>query len=155
MPWRGQAPPAGGNYRVDQEERLGPQATITMPAPLLTDPLSPFSALHDRLGRAGGEATVDEENLAGDVGAGIGGQEHDRAVEVVGLSRPAQWDPADDVLDPLGVVVENLVLGGFEPARGQNVDRNAVLAPFGGQAAAHLQNPATTGAVRPDPLHAE
>ena len=105
-------------------------------------------SLQDRLGCAGGEAAVDEQDLAGDVGGGVGGQEDHRAVEVVGLARTAERNPVRDVLDPLLIVVERLVLGGLEPAGGQDVDRDAVSAPFGGQTAADLQDAAATGAVR-------
>src|SRR5690606_1083053 len=45
---------------------------------------------------------VDAEDLAGDVTAGLGGEEHDRVGDVLGLAEPAQRIGALDALLALG-----------------------------------------------------
>src|SRR5438874_3544669 len=41
---------------------------------------------------AHGDAAVDEKGLSGDVGAGLGGEEHHRPFEVLGLARAPEGD---------------------------------------------------------------
>src|ERR1051326_6106553 len=89
-------------------------------------------------GGAGGDAAVDEEGLAGDVGAGVGGEENRRAFEVGWLAGAFEGDAAAEVLKPFFIFVHDGVLGGFEPAGGEAVDGDAVRAPIVGEAHGEL-----------------
>src|ERR1035441_8606007 len=67
--------------------------------------------------RAGGDAAIDEQSLAGDVGAGVGGQEDDRAFEVLRLAGALERDAVGEVFDPFLVFIHDSILPGLEPSR--------------------------------------
>src|SRR5260370_26606098 len=63
------------------------------------------------------------------------------------LSRALHRNTIDQVLDPLFVFVEHLVLLRAKPARSKAVDRNPMFAPVVGQAHCQLPHPAATGSI--------
>src|ERR1700730_2553184 len=63
------------------------------------------------------------------------------------LSRALYGNAIDEVLDPLLVLIEHLVLLGAKPARSKAVHRNAVLAPVVGQTHRQLPHTAAAGSV--------
>jgi len=65
---------------------------------------------------AGRDAAVDEQGLAGDVAAGLRGEEDDGAVEVVRLAGTLDGNAFSEIFDPFGVFVHDLVLLGLKPA---------------------------------------
>ena len=97
---------------------------------------------------AGGDAAVDEESLAGDVAAGFGSEKDDGAVEVVWFAGTLDGNAFSEIFDPFGVFVHDFILFGAEPAGGQAIDGDAVLAPIVGETHGELANAAATGAVR-------
>src|SRR5262245_11548334 len=81
-------------------------------------------------GGAGGNAAVDQKGLAGDVGAGVGGEEDNGAFEVGRLAGAFERDAVAEIFDPFFIFVHDGVLGGLEPSGGEAVYGDAVRAPI-------------------------
>src|SRR5262249_45446246 len=74
--------------------------------------------------------------------------QEERAVEVAGSAGAAEGDSLAQVFDPVGVFVEGAILSRLEPAGGEAVHRDAVLAPVVGEAHRELLHAAAARAVR-------
>ena len=96
---------------------------------------------------ADGDAAVDEEGLAGDVGGSFAGEEEEGAVEIAGFAWSAEGDAFAEVIDPACVVVHDAVLFGAEPAWGEAIDGDVVGAPVGGETHGELFDAAAAGSV--------
>src|SRR5437660_4412534 len=78
-------------------------------------------------------ASVDCDDLPGDVARGIGGEQHHEPLQVLPVAEPAQRRARDDLLAEL--LERRLRHLRRKESRRNGVHRGAVLAPFGGQPA--------------------
>src|ERR1019366_8755115 len=99
---------------------------------------------------AGRDAAVHQQGLAGDVGAGVGCQEHYRAIQILRLAGTLERDAVAEVFDPFVVLVHDGVLLGLEPAWSQAIHGDAVGAPIVGESHGELLDAAPAGAIRPE-----
>src|SRR5437764_6538347 len=84
----------------------------------------------------GHPATVDDDHLAGDEGAGRRGEQQRGASDVLGLAQAPQWRVRFDPGAALRVFVEGAGEFGLDQTRRDAVDPDAVGPPLGGEAAA-------------------
>lgn len=98
----------------------------------------------------GGEAAVNVEVLAGEVGAGAAGEEEEGCGdELVGLTKSLHWCAAHDVIDAL--LVENLaVLLGGEEAGAEDVDADVFGCVFAGEVLREVDNGGFGGGIGED-----
>src|SRR5204863_2594600 len=89
---------------------ISSKAPPRSPTPIFINP-RPGSA-GQRAHRAGGNAAVDKKELAGDVGARVGGEENERALQVFDPAGTVQGNPFLQVRHPLRILVEDGVLLG-------------------------------------------
>src|SRR5215472_16282464 len=92
-------------------------------------------------------AAVHKQGLSRDIAARLRSQKYHRAVEIVRLPGALDWNPVADVLDPLLVFIEGLVLFGRKPAGRQAIDRYSIPAPIVCEAHGQLADAAAACAV--------
>ena len=96
---------------------------------------------------AGEPAAVDDEDVAGDVVAGCGGEEDGGAGEVFGVAPAAGGDALEDLTIAGLVGLESFSVGGGEVAGRDGVDLDVAARPLVGEGFGELGNSAFAGGV--------
>src|SRR6266581_152660 len=90
--------------------------------------------LHEGTGRARRDSTVHKQSLPGHIAAGLRSEENNRRIQIIGLPGSLERNAVTKVIEPLFILIKDLVLFGAKPARSQAIDRHGVPAPIIGQA---------------------
>src|SRR5271170_721806 len=98
-------------------------------------------------GCAGGYAAIYKQRLARDVAAGFGCEKDNSAIQIMRLAMAFERYAVHEVLDPLAVFIQNLVLLSLEPSGSEAIYGDAVFAPVIREAHGQLLDAAATRAI--------
>src|SRR5882762_3987880 len=96
------------------------------------------------------DPTIHQQSLPGDVAARLRRQEYHLRIQVFGLSGSLHRNAVTEIIHPLFVLIERLVLRRAKPTRRQAIDRDSVPAPIVGQAHRQLPDASPAGPVGPE-----
>src|SRR5580700_287214 len=135
-----------GSPQFSQNDRYFDRGCNSGPAQTIGE--NPFALISERAGCAGRYASIDQQSLTCDVATGFAGEEDYGRVQIFWLTGALERNAVAEILDPLFIFVEDLVLFGAKPSRSQAVHSDSMLAPIVGQTHRKLSNPATAGSIR-------
>src|SRR5689334_14571056 len=101
-----------GSWSRSSQTSIRLRTETRWPGRMICSQYPRLGAVAQRPHRAGRDAAVDQQGLAGDVAARLRREEHHRAVEIGRLTRTPDGDAFDQVLDPGFVLVHHVVLRG-------------------------------------------